>query len=388
MFHKDTSTSSTNSKVTGKRSWIIYFFISIGVSLQISGANWDIVWHGSRNVESFLTPPHSIIYSGVALAIGSIIYGIKILGNIDNNNVQNVNRKSRYYKIFKLQKISLLPFPIKLAVIGALLQLIAGPFDFWWHSKFGFDGLLSPPHSILAIGMIMAALGGLFGIYNNFKQNISSSFAIKFCLSISFGVVLMVGTGMILMFTLPFSKGQYFDFNPQPFAAIWTEIITIPFVMGLGLFLIASKTKLPFIYTSITTVVIIMQSATTILSNTYFSWLFPIYILNIIPSIIADVTILQYYKKHKNNMYLIYSNKIYIISSIMLSSFFITLFFPWTIDVFNGFFQPSNDLRTEQFFLQLLFPIILPVVIPVSLLSSFAGIYTIQKVNKKIKHKG
>ena len=42
-------------------SLLIYFLISIGVSLEIGGSNWDIVWHGSKNVESFLTPPHAVI---------------------------------------------------------------------------------------------------------------------------------------------------------------------------------------------------------------------------------------------------------------------------------------------------------------------------------------
>jgi hypothetical protein len=53
----------------------IYFLLSVGLSLQISGSNWDIVWHGVGNVETFFTPPHLVIYSGVALAAGSIIVG-------------------------------------------------------------------------------------------------------------------------------------------------------------------------------------------------------------------------------------------------------------------------------------------------------------------------
>ena len=49
----------------------IYFLLSVGVSLQISGSNWDIVWHSVGNVETFFTPPHLVIYSGVALAVGT-----------------------------------------------------------------------------------------------------------------------------------------------------------------------------------------------------------------------------------------------------------------------------------------------------------------------------
>lgn len=68
--------------------------------------------------------------------------------------------------------------------------------------------------------------------YKDYKDN-SSSCAVKASLAVSIGVFLMVAAGMIFMFTLPFSKGTHFDFNPQPFAAIWAEVIVIPFVMGL-----------------------------------------------------------------------------------------------------------------------------------------------------------
>ena len=35
----------------------IYFLVAIGVALQVGAANWDIIWHGVVNVESFFTPP-------------------------------------------------------------------------------------------------------------------------------------------------------------------------------------------------------------------------------------------------------------------------------------------------------------------------------------------
>ena len=78
IYHMKTSGSHSRGKYSSaiRISPIIYLMISIGVSLQIGGSNWDIVWHGVGNVETFFTPPHSVIYSGVALAIGSVIGGI------------------------------------------------------------------------------------------------------------------------------------------------------------------------------------------------------------------------------------------------------------------------------------------------------------------------
>jgi hypothetical protein len=347
----------------------VYIAISIGVALQISGSNWDIIWHGIGNVESFFTPPHSVIYSGVALAIGSIILGIILF------SIFQEKKGSRSISSFYFLRLSTIPFPLKLAVIGSLLQLTAGPFDFWWHNQFGFDGLLSPPHSVLASGMLMAALGALIGIYTIKQDNNALSF-LKVCLAIAFAVFLMVAVGMVLMFTLPFSKGQYFDFNPDPLAAMAAASIAIPFLIGLCLFSAARVISMPFIFTSITAIIMLIQSTTTIISNSYFVDLFPFYLLNIFPAVLADV--LLQYRKGKGISLLCASNtsvKRCLIASIIVPLFFTTLFFPWPVDVYGGFFKPSDNIRTEQFFIQLLIPVIIPIVIPLSAVSSMAGIY-------------
>ena len=367
-------------------SLLIYFLISIGVSLEIGGSNWDIVWHGSKNVESFLTPPHAVIYTGVALTIASIIFRLILFSIVAINET---NWKLSVSNILKSQLI--LPFSLKISIVGAILQLTAGPFDFWWHNTFGFDGLLSPPHSVLAIGMLLVGLGALTGIYKQCKTNSFSSHTGRICIAISFGVFLMVAVGLILMFTLPFSKGQYFNFNPEPFAAIFAAIVLIPFVMSLCLFSISSSTKIPFIFTSIVATIIAIQATATIISNSYFMGIFPFYILNILPAIVLDIILLKY-RNHKNNngngnnaasAAIIHTDKRYLVASMLVSLFFITLFFPWTVDVFGGFFKPSNEVRTEQFLLQILFPVILPIVIPIALLSSFMGGYVVQRLHKK-----
>jgi hypothetical protein len=352
---------------------LVYLAISIGVALQISGSNWDIIWHGIGNVESFFTPPHSVIYSGVALAIGSIILAIILF------TVLEQKKGSRSISPFYFLRPSIIPFSLKLAVIGSLLQLTAGPFDFWWHNQFGFDGLLSPPHSVLASGMLMVALGALIGIYTLKRDNNNNTlFFSKVCLAIAFAVFLMVAVGMVLMFTLPFSKGQYFDFNPDPLAAVAAASIVIPFLIGLCLFSAARVTSMPFIFTSITAIIMIIQSTTTIISNSYFVGIFPFYLLNIFPAMLADV-ILQY-RRGEGITLIPASNttvKRYLIASIIVPLFFTTLFFPWSVDVYGGFFKPSDNIRTEKFFIQLLMPVIIPIVIPLSAVSSMAGEYVV-----------
>jgi hypothetical protein len=376
---------------------IIYLLISIGVSLQISGSNWDIVWHGVGNVETFFTPPHSVIYSGVVLAIGSVIGGTIQAAF----RIRQQKNDATWFVLLLVP--SSLPLSLKIAAIGCILQLTAGPFDFLWHSLFGFDGLLSPPHSVLAVGMLTTALGALIGIYGHYSNhsskinNISSlsSLFSKLSLIVGFAVFLMVAVGMVLMFTLPFSKGQYFDFNPNPLAALVAASVSIPFILGICLFIAArissspTSNRIPFIFTSIVAVIMTIQTITTITSNSYFAWLFPVYLLNIIPALVADILIFRYSQKKKADSLLssqmdnAINNKLkkwYPIATVIISIFYITLFFPWTIDVFGGYFEPPSSLRTEQFFVQLLIPTILPSVVPVSIVSSLIGSLVAQRL--------
>jgi hypothetical protein len=208
------------------------------------------------------------------------------------------------------------------------------------------------------------------------------------------------------MFTLPFSKGQYFDFNPNPLAAVVAASTFIPFIIGLYLFVAAkisafptNNKRIPFMLTSIIAVIMIIQSTTTITSNSYFAWLFPLYLLNILPAVVADILILSYLQKKKYEVMIPSSSssssyssqsfssnsevanpknktttiKLCLIASMIVSIFYTTLFFPWTVYVYGGYFKPPNTLRTEEFFVQLLIPVILPIAVPVSILSSMAG---------------
>jgi hypothetical protein len=239
----------------------------------------------------------------------------------------------------------------------------------------------------------MTALGALIGIYAHYSnprsvvndaRSLSSIFS-KLSLIIGFAVFLMVAVGMVLMFTLPFSKGQFFDFNPDPLAALVATSVSIPFILGTCLFIAVrissspTSNRIPFIFTFIVAVTMTIQSTTTITSNSYFAFLFPVYLLNIIPALIADILVFRYSRKKKSDSLLSSkmddnkAKKWCLFATVLVSIFYITLYFPWTVDVFGGYFEPPSSLRTEQFLVQLLIPTILPSVIPVSIFSSLLG---------------
>jgi hypothetical protein len=114
--------------------FLIYTLMAVGMALQIGGGKWDVTWHILQRPETFFTPPHAVLYAGVALTVSAVGAGLylKLRSKQTNGNLL-------------LSSSSSLSDPIFFAVVGSTMQIIAGIFDFSWHNTFGFDGLLSPP---------------------------------------------------------------------------------------------------------------------------------------------------------------------------------------------------------------------------------------------------
>ena len=422
------------------RLTIVYFGISVGIALQIGAANWDIIWHGITDVESFFTPPHTVLYSGVALTIGSVFIGIiqyvrlggtngekekqheqqpevhepseltttkkplsKALGGATQSSFSSSSLLTSFYCL--IQTLFKMPYPIKLVTIGTIIEIFSGGFDSWWHYNFGFDGLLSPPHLMLTIGMLTAIYGTLIGIYklfhyNNNKSN-SRSTLLKISFIVAYAVAWIVSVNTIFMFSLPYSKGQYFDFNPNPFAAILIASVAIPFVSGM-LFYSASKTlgDVRFRFTFITLAFMIIHSTATIISNSHFAILYPLYLLNIIPALAADIFISsgrnQYYGRERNAQFiletkragisnLLRNQRTIIFCSAIVPMIFITLFFPWSVNAYKVFFGINmNTFESITIFNQLLWPFIILFIIPVSVFTSIMGSYIMSRILGKL----
>ena len=352
-----------NEDLSSNLLWV-YFLVSIGVALQVGAANWDIIWHGIVNVESFFTPPHSVLYSGVGLSLIATVAGIILSIRHDTPIMRPF---SAYHKI---------PNPLKLIALGCLVEVFSGQFDNWWHTNFGFDGLLSPPHLMLISGMLLSIIGALIGTHLYQTHN---RFKIIFEM-ICYGILWMILINLVFMFTLPFSDGQYFDFNPSPTIALVLGL-TLPAAFTAIIFYSVQSISFPFRMTVVAATLITLQSLATIISNIYFVGLLPLYLLNILIPLSLDIV--SIYTKNSNNLFRIFSNNDYkrIIFSIAISFFFITFYFPWSVNMFKAFF--GIDLITFEsviIFEQLLWKFILPILMPVSLVSAYMGILIWKKL--------
>lgn len=196
-----------------------------GVFLQIGGASWDITSHIMQEPETFFTPSHTVLYTGVGLL--TIAAGIGSVLLINNKEL----RKKSFVTGFKL------------LIIGTAISVIAGPSDFLWHETFGVDGLLSPSHLALITGMLINAVAVVVGLARigvhisvPSKQRL-----IKLTLIPAFAALWFTTTYYVYMFSLPFSNGENFQFNLNSSIAVTIAIIALPLLSSI-VFVTASKT--------------------------------------------------------------------------------------------------------------------------------------------------
>jgi len=114
----------------------------VGALLQISGGIWDVSSHIMGIVETFFTVPHLVLYSGVLLCLVASLTGVVLRRRVGSSVASG---------LFTGLRVSL---------VGGALQVVAGPFDLWWHSAYGFDPhLFTPSHSLLITGLVLNGVG-------------------------------------------------------------------------------------------------------------------------------------------------------------------------------------------------------------------------------------
>jgi hypothetical protein len=123
------------------------------------GLAWDRNWHDLVGRNEFFTPPHIMLYSGIAVS-GFIALFVVLVDTY------------RYYKkkpgVHDNSTVRILHFfhaPLGFVIVGfgALIDLLAAPFDNYWHILYGIDVTLwSPFHLMGTAGGVIVGLGIAF----------------------------------------------------------------------------------------------------------------------------------------------------------------------------------------------------------------------------------
>src|SRR5918999_2386539 len=132
--------------------WYLTAMLAGSTSIVI-GLLWDISWHMTIGRDTFWTPAHLAIYLGGVLA--GVCCGWLALRTTFAGSEEERAASVRFWG-FRA------PFGAWVTIWGALAMLTSAPFDDWWHNAYGLDvEILSPPHSVLAAGMIAIQFGAM-----------------------------------------------------------------------------------------------------------------------------------------------------------------------------------------------------------------------------------
>jgi hypothetical protein len=124
--------------------WVVLVPFLVGAALAVLGPYWDDAWHTNRGRDSFLIPPHVLIYSGVMIAGSALALWAAL----------NIRQRGL--------RPALADRSLVLGMVGVLVTLAAAPIDNLWHTSFGRDAVLwSPPHVLGIAGVLGLAVAVL-----------------------------------------------------------------------------------------------------------------------------------------------------------------------------------------------------------------------------------
>jgi hypothetical protein len=250
---------------------------TLGAFLQIGGTSWDVTSHLMLEPETFFTPSHTVLYSGIGLLVLSAGIGGFVL-------FRNKEIGGKSYTV-----------AFKLLIVGSAVSLVAGPSDFLWHEEFGVDGLLSPPHLALITGMLINSVAVVVGLVRIQRTQLThpKETIVRLAIIPAFAALWFTTTWYAYMFSLPFSNGENFQFNPDPTIAVLVATISLPLLNSI-IFLAAQKTIGGFGgATAVTVLVVILNILTNVIPTvqpivSFLPWYL---VAAILPALIADLAI-------------------------------------------------------------------------------------------------
>ena len=248
-----------------------------GAFLQIGGTSWDVTSHLMKEPETFFTPSHAVLYTGISLLTLAAGIGGYVL--IRNKEIRRISFATGF----------------KLLIIGSMVSLAAGPSDFLWHEAFGVDGLLSPPHLALITGMLINSIAVVLGLARIRYTGLTPSKEkiVRLALIPAFAALWFTMIWYVYMFSLPFSNGEDFKFNPNPNVAALIATISLPFLSSI-VFLTASKAiGWPGGATSVAVLIVGLNSFANVIPTvpSMISFLPWYLIIAIFPALIADLVL-------------------------------------------------------------------------------------------------
>jgi hypothetical protein len=207
-----------------------YLYVIVLSSLSIiTGLIWDISWHMSIGRDGLFSAPHLAIYLGGVTA--GLFSGYRVLYITFAGSTYIRSRAVKFWGIFYGSLGNLF------CIWGAIAMLTSAPFDDWWHNTYGLDvTILSPPHTVLLLGMIMIQFGAMISVlaYQNLQasdERGNKGFATLFALSSGF-VLCMI-----------YTIGSEYLSRHDMHGVLFYQVASLLFPLFLVAFSVSSKSR-------------------------------------------------------------------------------------------------------------------------------------------------
>lgn len=129
-----------------------------GLACLPVGMIWDISHHSTIGRDTFWTPAHILIQLGgivPAMLFALVVLKVSFRGTPEE--------RAAAVSFWGLRA----PLGAWVTAWGALAMMTSAPFDDWWHNRYGLDvKIISPPHSVLGLGMFAVGLGVLLFVFS------------------------------------------------------------------------------------------------------------------------------------------------------------------------------------------------------------------------------
>jgi hypothetical protein len=157
-----TKTSSIKSLLLGIP--VHLYVVAICSSFVIIGVLWDIAWHMTIGRDGLFSAPHNAIYLGAALA--GLISGYQVL------KTSFFGTKAEKAKMVNFWGIFYSSLGGMFCIWGGFAAGTSAPFDDWWHNTYGLDvKIFSPPHTVLALGLLSIQIGAMISVLSVLNRN-------------------------------------------------------------------------------------------------------------------------------------------------------------------------------------------------------------------------
>jgi len=153
------------AEADGGVPWYVWAVVFASTSVVVGGI-WDISWHRTIGRDSFWTAAHMAIYLGGVVA--GLSCGWLVLRTTFAQSAAADHAAGVTFWGFRG------PLGAWVCIWGSFAMIVSGPFDDWWHNTYGLDvEILSPPHTVLAAGIIAIQIGAMLMVVS--RQNNSGA---------------------------------------------------------------------------------------------------------------------------------------------------------------------------------------------------------------------